>query len=506
MSEEKITITLDDLESKGTPKKWGSVGPSSGGTPPPSRGQPPPPPSGTDAGGGPTFYRKGWFYLAAAGVLGAVLGWGVTEPTYVDGAGADKAESGGVLDEFAKRLEEAGAQTGDIQLSLMWRDYNDLDLHCIDPLGDHIYFDKRYGRRGTLDVDKNAKKTELTNQPVENIFFSNPAKGRYKVYVHHFDTHGKSTNEPFTLRIKKGEESRDHKSTAIYKGGTASIEDVKRKAWSFGFNYQGPQSDEEAELEEGFGNFAMLPLVLALVCLGFGVAESAVERSLPKALAKGGLALLFGLAFGFAAQHLAEATYAFGDKILRIRDPEAWDAMLLRGASWIVFGLGAGLVYGLVGKSLKQGLYGCAGGALGAFAGGLLFNPIVAYAGDPELSRALGFSFLGCATGLSIGLVESALKDRWLYVSSGPLAGKQFILYKEETTLGSHPKSDLYLFKDPAVQSRHAVLRIRKNQTLLESEGETLINGASVTSATLHSGDVIEVGRYSFQFEEKLAK
>ena len=34
------------------------------------------------------------------------------------------------------------------------------------------------------------------------------------------------------------------------------------------------------------------------------------------------------------------------------------------------------------------------------------------------------------ATGIGMGLVESALKDRWLYVVSGPLAGKQFILYK----------------------------------------------------------------------------
>ncbi len=56
--------------------------------------------------------------------------------------------------------------------------------------------------------------------------------------------------------------------------------------------------------------------------------------------------------------------------------------------------------------------------------------------------------------------MESALKDRWLYVTAGPLAGKQFILYKSETSIGSRQESDIYLFKDANILPRHAVIQI----------------------------------------------
>jgi ubiquitin-protein ligase len=44
-----------------------------------------------------------------------------------------------------------------------------------------------------------------------------------------------------------------------------------------------------------------------------------------------------------------------------------------------------------------------------------------------------------------MGLVGSALKDRWLYVTSGPLAGKQFILYKPQTIMGAPVERHLSL-------------------------------------------------------------
>src|SRR5262249_35339815 len=35
-----------------------------------------------------SFLLQGWFYLGAAGLLGAVAGWGICEPAFVDGAGS----------------------------------------------------------------------------------------------------------------------------------------------------------------------------------------------------------------------------------------------------------------------------------------------------------------------------------------------------------------------------------------------------------------------------------
>jgi predicted component of type VI protein secretion system len=109
----------------------------------------------------------------------------------------------------------------------------------------------------------------------------------------------------------------------------------------------------------------------------------------------------------------------------------------------------------------------------------------------------------GLATGVAIGLVESALKDRWLYVSSGPLAGKQFVLYKQATTLGSSAQSDIYLFKDSSIQPEHARVEIRSGRVWLTASGPVLRNGKPMRDGVLTSGDYIQIGRYGFDYRDR---
>ncbi|GBC92731.1 hypothetical protein HRbin15_01208 [bacterium HR15] len=107
--------------------------------------------------------------------------------------------------EIVRRLRERGAQFGNPQLSLMWNNTNDLDLHCIEPTGVHIWFRNRRSERtgGELDVDANADPTRLTERPVENIYWTpgNAPQGEYEVYVHHFANHGAPDPTSYTLRI-----------------------------------------------------------------------------------------------------------------------------------------------------------------------------------------------------------------------------------------------------------------------------------------------------------------
>jgi pSer/pThr/pTyr-binding forkhead associated (FHA) protein len=110
---------------------------------------------------------------------------------------------------------------------------------------------------------------------------------------------------------------------------------------------------------------------------------------------------------------------------------------------------------------------------------------------------------VGLATGVGMGLVESALKDRWLYVVAGPLAGKQFILYKSETSIGSRQESDIYLFKDPNILPRHAVISISGARVMLHAEGSVLWAGQPVHSRVLQDGDLLQLGRYAFRYKEK---
>jgi uncharacterized protein YegL len=56
------------------------------------------------------------------------------------------------------RLDRESAQSGDVQISLLWHGTNDLDLHCIDPTGDRIWHEERKSKSGgELDVDMNAR-------------------------------------------------------------------------------------------------------------------------------------------------------------------------------------------------------------------------------------------------------------------------------------------------------------------------------------------------------------
>lgn len=256
-----------------------------------------------------------------------------------------------------------------------------------------------------------------------------------------------------------------------------------------------------------WGNIVMIPLIITLMCVGFGVSESAVERSLRKALLRGVLALPLGILLGFIFDLMANVIYSLGLRICfeagaqTFKNPAVWVA---RGIAWMVFGAAGGVVYGIVGQSSKKGWYGVLGGALGAGLGGFLFDPIGMLTHNIfGVSRAVGFALVGMATGIGMGIVESALKDRWLYVVAGPLAGKQFILYKSETTIGSRQESDIYLFKDPNILARHAVITLSGARLMLQATGPVLWAGQQVHSRVLNDGDLLQLGRYAFRYKEK---
>ena len=107
-----------------------------------------------------------------------------------------------LLDDFSERLRQAGARSGDVQISLEWKNVNDLDLHVIDPNGEEIFYNHRQSRAGgKLDVDMNA--SQLTTRPVENVYWpeQGAARGAYRVDVVHFANHGAPDPTLFTVRV-----------------------------------------------------------------------------------------------------------------------------------------------------------------------------------------------------------------------------------------------------------------------------------------------------------------
>ena len=98
--------------------------------------------------------------------------------------------NGSVADSFKEKVKQAGGNIdGFMRCSLHWFNYDDLDLHVIEPNGSEINFVNRRGYSGgTLDVDMNAGSGK-SRDAVENVVWTNPDmldKGRYTVFVHNY--------------------------------------------------------------------------------------------------------------------------------------------------------------------------------------------------------------------------------------------------------------------------------------------------------------------------------
>jgi len=118
------------------------------------------------------------------------------------------------MSELKARLEREGAQSSDVQISLMWNNYNDLDLHVVCPSGERIHGgNKKSACGGELDVDANVRAE--TRKPVENVFWEEgkaPA-GTYQVYVHHYKKHDKRRSKDptkFQVIVNQGGDMREY--------------------------------------------------------------------------------------------------------------------------------------------------------------------------------------------------------------------------------------------------------------------------------------------------------
>jgi hypothetical protein len=184
--------------------------------------------------------------------------------------------------------------------------------------------------------------------------------------------------------------------------------------------------------------------------------------------------------------------------------------MMGRSVAWSLSAIPAGLGQGIALREKKVALNGLLGGVLGGLIGGLLFDPIgIAFSGpngQGDMSRCVGFTFIGVMVGLFVGLVEQWTKTAWLLMKAGPLAGKQFIIYRNPTVLGSSPKADIYLFKDEAIEPQHALVHNFGGRYEIEDRDTadgTYVNGIPVTKQILKPGDQIVLGKTVLEFALK---
>jgi hypothetical protein len=265
----------------------------------------------------------------------------------------------------------------------------------------------------------------------------------------------------------------------------------------------------------------MFPIVTASIGLFLGAAEGLFCRNPGRAAKCGAVGLGIGILGGLVAWLPSEMIYGIGVQMAAQLSGDMgpddmptglglFALMVGRAAAWSLAAIPAGMGQGVALRERKVILNGIVGAMLGGLVGGLLFDPIyllLPKIGDEAiLSRAVGFAVIGGFVGLFVGLVEGWTKTAWLLMQKGPLAGKQFILYKDTTVLGSSPKADVYLFKDGAIEPRHALITNRAGRFEIEDSGTpdgTYVNGIPITQARLNDGDQIVLGSTVLEFSMK---
>jgi hypothetical protein len=265
----------------------------------------------------------------------------------------------------------------------------------------------------------------------------------------------------------------------------------------------------------------MFPMVAGSIGLFLGAAEGIMCRNLSRAAICAVVGLGVGFAGGFVGWILASIIYTIMTAVAVPfwKNPELGRRptglalliiMMGRGAAWAVAAIPAGIGQGIALREGKVVLNGLLGGVLGGLIGGLVFDPIdyafTSADGQALLSRAIGFTLIGLMVGLFVGIVEQWTKSAWLLMKAGPLAGKQFVLFRNPTVLGSAPKADIYLFKDEAIEPRHALIHDRGGRFEIEdmdSSDGTYVNGSPVKRQTLKSGDQIVLGKTVLEFALK---
>ena len=280
-----------------------------------------------------------------------------------------------------------------------------------------------------------------------------------------------------------------------------------------------PFFDDNAMLDEGFNAALLLfPTVAGCIGLFLGAAEGIMCRNYRRAAISGAVGLAVGFLGGLVGIIPTEIVFSLMSNLAFAfwKDPAPGQMptgiafliiMMGRGAAWSIAAIPAGIGQGIALREKKVILNGLLGGVLGGLIGGILFDPIslvlLTDDGQALYSRAVGFMVIGFAVGLFVGLVEGWTKTAWLVMNKGPLAGKQFVMYRDTTVLGSSPKAEVYLFKDEAIEPRHAVIFNRGGRFEIEDQQTpdgTYVNGIPIKSHMLQNGDQIVLGKTVLEF------
>jgi len=276
-------------------------------------------------------------------------------------------------------------------------------------------------------------------------------------------------------------------------------------------------NDNEAS---GLFDWLLFPPVAGSIGLFLGAAEGIMCRNVSRAITSGIVGLAIGLIGGAIMVIPGKILFTLA-AVLAINFMEQGQEepsglpyfimMIGRAGAWALIAIPAGIGQGIALRERKVALNGLLGALLGGIIGGFFFDPLgtlfASDDGEATVSRGVGLTVIGLTVGLFIGLIEGWTKNAWLLMRKGPLAGKQFIMFKDTTVLGSSPKAEIYLFKDEAIEPKHAVIYNRGGRFEIEdcnTPDGTYINGVALKGRRfLQAGDQVVLGKTVLEFALK---
>lgn len=91
-----------------------------------------------------------------------------------------------------------------------------------------------------------------------------------------------------------------------------------------------------------------------------------------------------------------------------------------------------------------------------------------------------------------------------LVVRKGPDVGERFYIDRPRLGIGRDPEADIFL-NDITVSRAHATVELAGGIVSIRDAGSlngTYVNGVCVDSATLSSGDIVQVGTFQMLFAD----
>ncbi len=267
-------------------------------------------------------------------------------------------------------------------------------------------------------------------------------------------------------------------------------------------HYANTELHEQVPLEIAF--FAAV--LGGLICAALSTVEGITSKVFAKTLSgmfKGALIGFLGGFFGALIGHM------FYDSLEGMQLNSEFAYYLFRGLFWSLVGCFIGIGQGVGSGGGKKIVNGLIGGAIGGFVAGFLFDYFFLVFTSAVFSGFFAITVFGLSVGLAIGMVHEMRKEAWLKVIEGATVGKEYVIHRDKTSIGSSPKCDIVLIKDPEIMSMQAEINFENNVYVindLQRLNGLIIGNRKISRGQIKNGDIIKIGSYQMRFYERVVR